>query len=178
MALETPEEKAYLQELYTMTQGDTEIQVSMFDVGTAVGLDKDAAGAMAEGLFIQGLAELKTLSGGIGITTEGLKALDISIPLDTDSADLSLGSDAVLCNAGMEAAHFILGEIKDKIIHSLQSYDQIENIVIDIKTIDTQLLSSKPKTAIIREVFISLHETLKKTGPDDLVQKLAAITKS
>ena len=86
--MDNPEEQAFLYELYTMTRGDTSTQVSMYDIGKTLGLEKTAAGSMAESLFIQGFAELKTLSGGISITVEGLGALDIDLPGSPDSPGL------------------------------------------------------------------------------------------
>ncbi len=56
-------------------EGDTEAIVSMHDVGQALGFEKTDAGKMAEALYSEGYAELKTLSGGIGITSMGLQAL-------------------------------------------------------------------------------------------------------
>ena len=61
----------YLAELYRQTEGDTEAKVSMLDVGSAIGFEEAEARATAENLMIEGLAELKSLSGGIGITTQG-----------------------------------------------------------------------------------------------------------
>jgi len=36
--------------LYTQTQGDTAKQVSMYDIGASIGLEKTDAGTMAESL--------------------------------------------------------------------------------------------------------------------------------
>ncbi len=44
----------------------------MYDVGEAIGLERDAALKTAEVLFGFELAEIKTLAGGIGITEDGL----------------------------------------------------------------------------------------------------------
>ena len=38
----------------------------------------------------------------------------------------------------------------------------MEEIVIDMKTIEVQLLSSRPKTAIVREILRSLSTLLKE----------------
>ncbi|MCG8684875.1 MAG: hypothetical protein MI892_08370, partial [Desulfobacterales bacterium] len=68
MDITDPNLKAYLSQLNEMTGGDPDAQVSMHEVGQVLGIEKDEAGQMAEALFIGGHAELKTLSGGIGIT--------------------------------------------------------------------------------------------------------------
>jgi len=61
----------FLDELYRQTQGDPSIMVSMYEIGEALGLDRNASLRTAEDLLGTGLAEIKTLNGGIGITAQG-----------------------------------------------------------------------------------------------------------
>ncbi len=179
MTLDNPEARAYLFELYTMTQGDPKAQVSMYDVGTTLGLEKTDAGAIAEDLFIQGFAELKTLSGGIGITRQGLEELDVQADPGTDNdISLRLGSSPVLEGQGQEAVEKILQDIKTNIVQTNLPYAKLEEVVMDIKTIEIQLLSPHPKTAVIREVLRSLHHSISASGPEDLAAKLNALIAS
>ncbi|MCP3873745.1 MAG: hypothetical protein GY699_11385 [Desulfobacteraceae bacterium] len=178
MSIDNPEEKAFLYELYTMTQDDMDVQVSMYDVGSALGLEKDDASAMAENLFIQGVAELKTLSGGIGITRQGLEALDVKVAPKSNGEVLTLGTSTIIEDQGQKALEKILQEIKKCLAQTQQPYEQLEEIVIDIKTIETQMLSPTPKTAIIREILRSLHNSLKISGPKDLTAKLNGLVTS
>ncbi|MBU0972800.1 MAG: hypothetical protein KKC20_19290 [Proteobacteria bacterium] len=171
----TPEAKAYLNQLYFMTQGDQGVQVSMYEVGKALGLDKDQAGVLAQDLFIGGDAELKTLSGGIGITRQGLLALDVKIDYQGDQT-LQLGKGPVLEDRGKEAVEKMLGEVKAFLGRAGTSYVQLEEMVMDIKTIEIQMLSPHPKTGVIREVFKSMGSTL--TGDGDLKGKLDALAVS
>jgi hypothetical protein len=62
----------FLVELYHRTQGDASVRVSMFDIGESLGLDRKLSLRTAEELIGTGLAEIKTLSGIIGITTDGV----------------------------------------------------------------------------------------------------------
>ena len=62
----------FLVELYHRTQGDVSVKVSMFDIGESLGLDRKLSLRTAEELIGTGLAEIKTLSGIIGITTDGV----------------------------------------------------------------------------------------------------------
>jgi hypothetical protein len=55
------------------------------------------------------------------------------------------------------------------------AYAWVEEVVMDIKTMEVQLLSPKPKTGIVREIFNSLNRNLKQTGAGDLNQKLSAV---
>ena len=62
----------FIVELYHRTQGDASVRVSMFDVGESLELDRTLSLRIAEELIGTGLAEIKTLSGIIGITTDGV----------------------------------------------------------------------------------------------------------
>ena len=167
--------KAYLFQLYSMTQGDPLVQVSMYEVGQVLGLEKTESGALAQALFIEGNAELKTLAGGICITRQGLKALDMKIDYKGDE-ELQLGSGPVLETRGKESLDKILGEIKEFMGAAGNSYVQLEEMVMDIKTIEIQLLSPHPKTGIIREILKSL--ALGLAGDEDLKGKLDALAAS
>ena len=62
----------FIVELYHRTQGDGSVKVSLFDIGESLGLDRKLSLRTAEELIGTGLAEIKTLSGGIGITADGV----------------------------------------------------------------------------------------------------------
>lgn len=177
MATVSNEAKTYLYELYTRTGGDPEAQVSMYDVGQTLGMEKNEAGSMAESLYIQGLAELKTLSGGIGITREGMAVLEIKIPAAPGEA-LSLGNGPVLDDQGRAALDIILPEIKKNISDNRMPYPKIEETIMDIKTIEIQMLSPRPKTAVIREILKSVHANFEASGPKDLAVKLNSLVVS
>jgi hypothetical protein len=166
MDIDNPEMKRYLTELCSLTQGDIDAQVSMFDVGAAVGLQKADAGMMAEELIVQGLAELKTLSGGIGITSQGIEMVRGKTENTQAPAGdaLQLGSGLVLGDTGRRAVEKVLEDIKLALIQRNATFGQLEEIVIDIKTIETQMLSPNPKISVIREVLRSLHDILTILG--------------
>ena len=142
--------KNYLDEVYRQTGGDTEYQVSMYDVGAAIGLDKAEAGSMAEEMMVEGLIELKTLSGGIGITAEGLANLGVSAPTAAaESSSLQLGSEPVITDSDRQTIQLLTEQIKTATATHDIDFTSIKAIVIDLKTIDVQLLSPQPKTKII-----------------------------
>lgn len=176
MEIDTPELKAYLFELYTMTQGDVQAQVSMYEVGTRLGLEKAESGTQAEALLFDGYAELKTLSGGIGITRQGLEALDVVVEPEQGTPSLHLGKGPVLEAPGKKDLEAVLKEIKQQMTLSNADYGLWEEVIMDIKTIEVQMLSPHPKTAVIREVLKSLGQCL--SGKADLKEKLAALIAS
>ncbi len=177
MATVSPEAKAYLYELYTRTGGDPEAQISMYDVGESLGMERSDAASMAESLYVENFAELKTLSGGIGITREGLNLLEIKIPA-VPGKSLSLGKEPILGDEGQNSLDKILLEIKKAVTDTKMSFPQIEEILMDIKTIEVQKLSPRPKTGIIREVLRSIHMNLEAQGPKDLTEKLKTLVSS
>jgi hypothetical protein len=177
MGNNNPEEKRYLTELCSKTQGKTEVQVSMFDVGAAIGLEKTEAGMIAEELIIQGLAELKSLSGGIGITTQGIELIrgkTVAAPVPAGD-DLQLGGGTVLGEKGRQSLERVLGNVRAAVILRNATFGQLEEIVIDIKTIETQLLSPNPKIAVIREVLRSLQKNLTSMGNSALAAEIDAL---
>lgn len=168
-----PKAKNYLLELYQMTAGDVSVQVSMFEVGAAMGLEKTEAGKIAEDLIGDGLVEIKTLSGGIGITTQGIEQVQAAgVAGPTAATDLDLGNAPVLEERGKNSVETVLKEIKACLSQNSTAYERLEEMVIDLKTIEVQLLSPRPKTAIIREVLRSLHSSLDSTDRSDLAKKI------
>lgn len=167
--------KSYLEELYRQTGGDTECQVSMYEIGASVGLEKTEAGSLAEQLMVQGLAELKTLSGGIAITAEGLSSLGVSAPPPTPATDsLQLGTETVITDSDRQTINLLTEEIKAASTELEIDYTLFEEIVIDLKTIEIQLLSPQPKTRVIAELFRSLQTILQSAKAENLAAKLAA----
>ena len=168
--------KNFLRELYSMTSGDMGAQASMFDVGAAIGMDKASAGKTAEDLIGDGYVEVKTLSGGIGITQSGIEQVHADGGIASPAAEvLNLGSGPVLKEKGRQAVDAIAKEVQAYIASHHTAYDQLADMVIDLKTIDVQLLSSKPRTAVIREVLLSLHDAVKSTGNEQLSETIGKV---
>jgi hypothetical protein len=167
--------QAFLQELYNRAEGDFEVQISMYDLGADLGLEKEDVDELGQGLFIEGLAEMKTLSGGMGITQKGLDALGITITPKNITQDLSLGSGTVLDDQGKKAVHELLDKIRSGLDNKTFPFDLMEEIVIDLKTIEVQMLSPNPKTLIIRETFKSINQNLQGHAPQDLKLELQTI---
>jgi hypothetical protein len=168
--------KSYLEELHRQTGGDIELQVSMHDLGAAIGLDKAEAGSLAEQLIMQGQAELRTLAGGISITPEGLAVLGISAPPPNSAeSDLQLGVGPIADDTDRETVHLLTKEIKNEISGLSLEYDLLEEIVLDLKTIEVHMLSPKPKIAVLREIFRSLQETFATANVGEVAARLKTI---
>ncbi|MDR3629600.1 MAG: hypothetical protein P4L42_04620 [Desulfocapsaceae bacterium] len=174
------QEMRYLEELCAATGADAGVQVSMTDMGAALGLDKAEAGIIAEDLIIQGLVELRSLSGGISITAQGIEmvqGLTGSTTLPAGQA-LQLGSGPVLSDQGRSAVERVIGEIRTAAALSKASFSQWEETVIDVKTLEVQLLSPKPKTEVIRQVLLSLRTNLAGLGLQDRAASIDSLISS
>ena len=168
--------KAYLEELYRQTGGDTEVQVSMYNLGEAIGLDKAEAGSLAEQLMFQGQVELKSLAGGISITPEGLAVLGIAVANAHSAEDsLRLGGGLIADEADRRTVQRLIENIKNEISGLHLEYSLLEDIVLDLKTIEVHMLSSRPKIAVIREIFRSLQNNLETVKVGQTAAQLKAI---
>lgn len=175
MPLHDTQATQFLLELYRMTQGDAGIQVSTEDVGAAVGLDKESAGKMSENLIGEGWVAIKTLSGGIGITADGVEAARAAGGREPAAATaLSLGIGPVLDKDGRAAVETLADDIKRHLSTASTPYAQLEEMVMDLKTLEIQMGSPQPKTAIIREILRSLEGSLIKNGAAQTVQRITA----
>jgi len=175
MSYKDSDRQAFLQALYNRAEGDFEVQISMYDIGADLGLEKDEAIALGQDLFIEGLAEMKTLSGGMGITQKGLEALGINITSKNEARYFRFGSDPVLDDQGKKAVHELLNKIRAGLDSKGIPFDVMEEIVIDLKTIEVQMLSPNPKTLIIRETFKFINQNIKNLAPQDLKLELQTI---
>lgn len=164
---------AYLLELFRRAKGSLQTSVSMYDVGAALGLDKTTAGKMAEEAIGKGWAEVKTLSGGICLTAEGIEAAQAAGAVtEAGASEPKLEKGPVLSQGGRATVDQILAAIKEQMAGVAKSYSRIEELVIDIKTIEVQLLSPRPKTAVVREVLISIQAAMENAGSKELAARI------
>jgi len=159
---------SYLQELYNATQGNPETQVSMHDIGLAIGIEKAEAGRVAEELMVTGYIELKTLAGGISITNEGLASLGMVPQPGKNETILQLSSGPVVTDEDRQVVETILSNIKTELAAQKHEYQAMEQAVLDIKVIELHLLSPSPKIDIILALFHSLAQSF---GRDAAVVK-------
>lgn len=179
MDISKPEISSYLTELHSATQGDTGAQVSMYEIGEKLGMDKGEAGAMAENLIVEGLVELVSLTGSISLTQKGLETLEATGSVQGGSGvALQLGAGPVMDRTNCEVVETVLLEIKLLLEKKQVPYSQLEEVVADIKTVETQLLSPQPKVAVVREVLRSLLTNFTALKIEEPQIKLQALVSS
>jgi hypothetical protein len=170
-------DKLFLGELFSQTQGDSSVHVSTFDIGTTIGLDKDMSSKVAEELIYSGLVEIVSLAGHIGITEKGLaEARRLGLCPDTspDSAP-KLGDAPVLDERGCQAVTEVAAGLKVQAGRLELDFGPLTELTTDLKTIDVQLTSSRVKTAIIRECFRSILNVLEKAGASDGIAQVKGL---
>ncbi len=167
----------FLIQLFEKTKGDSTMQVSMYDIGDQVGLDRDIASAVAQELIGSMLVEIRTLSGGICISTDGSQMAQKLIGPAASSGDefAELDDAPLLKSSGRQAVEQIASELKKQAGSLGLDFDTLTELMADLKTIDAQLGSSRPKTAIIRECLRSVLAVLKNCADNKLSGRVSAL---
>lgn len=169
--------RQFLIQLYEQTGGDPSAQASMYEVGKNLGMDRETSGRVAENLIGLQLVEIRTLSGGIGICPDGAgqaKAL-MGGAAPAGKAPGRLSDRVLMDQAGCQTVHQVAGEIKNQIDRLGLDFDGLSELMADLKTIDAQLGSSRPKTSIIRECLRSLEAILAKSAEDQILLKIKGL---
>ena len=164
----------FLIQLFEQTGGDSSAQVSMYDIGEGLGLDRDTSSRVTETLIGLQLVEIRTLSGGIGISTEGadeVSRLTGGVP-PAGSSPGKLTDEPVMDPISCRGVEQAAGELKSQAGNLGLDFDGLSELMADLKTIDAQLGSSRPKTAIIRECLRSLKEALEGSVENEILLKI------
>ncbi len=167
----------FLIQLFEQTRGDISTQVSMYDIGEVLGMDRDTASSVAQELMGRQLAEIRTLSGGIGISADGsARGQELMGPLAPDNSEYSkLGDEPVLNSGGRQAVGQVVSELKNQTGSLGLEFDTLSELMADLKTLEAQLDSSRPKTAIIRECLRSVLGVMEKTQSRQIVERLCKL---
>ena len=164
----------FFKALFQKTDGNASRQISMYDIGHEAGLDKAAAARIAEELMTLGLIDIRTLSGGVGLTEEGClegqRQFTENAGISSDR--ISLGNQPVLSAAVRTAVEDALASIKLQLGNAAPGFDDLAELIADIRTIDAQLASPKPKTAIVRECLISMAPVLSRCSEPRLAVRV------
>jgi hypothetical protein len=147
-------------ELHRATDGNAQAQASMYTLGEAIGLDRDASAAAAEDLMAHGLVDIRTLSGAIGMSDQGASLMTDGNAGGSSNV-LRLGTGSPLDASQCELVEQVLTRLKSELGQTGLAFEALSEMTADIRTIEAQMASPKPKTMIIRECFASLLGTAK-----------------
>jgi hypothetical protein len=153
---------AFLKE----TGGDPASQVSLYDMGERIGLDRNEASRAAENIMAEGWAEVRTLSGGIGITQKGIDAAAALGGGGNKGQEVisGLGSGALLEVGARQSVETVVAGLKLRTESAGLGFEVLAEMVADLRTIEAQLASPRPKTAILRACFKSILGLLSSAG--------------
>ena len=146
----------------------------MHEIGNEAGLDKSASKTVAEELMSLGLIDIRTLSGGIGLTEEGVlesQSWFADIPGISPSG-ITLGNQTVVGEKNGAVIMDILTGLKPRIGKLGMAFDDLTELLADIQSLEAQLRSSRPKTAIVRECFRSMLPTLARVSETETVSRI------
>jgi len=155
--------RQFLKRLFEQTGGETSRQLSMYDIGTDLGWEREAASRIAQDLMADGLVEVRTLSGGIGLSTAGVGVMQAVLGAGNPlSARPRLGTDRILDPPVCQSVMQVCDGIKAAAGSLGLDFDSLAELVADLKTVSAQLGSPKPKTAVVREGLRSIEGVLKR----------------
>jgi hypothetical protein len=169
--------RQFLVQLFEQTNGDPSMQASMYAVGESLGMDRDTSCRVAETLIGLQLAEIRTLSGGIGISSDGAEEVKglMGGTSPTGTAPGKLSNQPIMDQIGCQAVQQVADEIKDQAGRLGLDFESLSALMADLKTLEAQLGSSRPKTAIIRECLRSLKEILGGSAESEILFKIKGL---
>ena len=164
----------FLIALFEQTKGDVSLQVSMYDIGELLGMDRETASGVAQELMGRQLAEIRTLSGGIGLSADGAARIqDLVGPMAPDSPGMaSLGDGPIMTDSDQQLVDEVISQIKNQMGSFGLDFDALGETMADLKAMEAQLDSPKPKTAIIRECLRSILGVVNSTTSKPIVDRI------
>lgn len=138
-----------------------------FQIGHgSAGAEGHGDSRVAQDLIGSELIEIRTLGGGISISEEGLAQIRdlIAEKEPADSLPASLPDDAVLNAAASRSIEEVSNLLKAQVGQLGLDYDGLTELTADLKSMDAQLASSRPKTAVVRECLRSIRDNLQRVG--------------
>jgi hypothetical protein len=153
--------REFLVQLFEQTKGDPSLQTSMYAIGASLGWERDTASRAAQDLMGLGLVEIRTLSGGISLSAEGVDTVRELRSASSQDTNLSrLGTERLMDKNTCQAVAQVCEGVKAQAGSLGLDFETLSELMADIKTIACQLDSSRPKTAIVRECLRSLEVVL------------------
>ena len=167
--------KQFLEVIWQATSGETGVQVSMYEIGDTLGLDRTQSSAIAEELIVDGYAELVTLSGGVAITAEGLLFCGKAQQTGETQLHQRLSGDTILSGGDVELINSTIAAVRGMgDLHSLE-FEMLETLMMDVKTLEVQLLSPSPKFGIVSAIIAAIAETISKTSNQVVSDRLQGL---
>jgi hypothetical protein len=177
----------FVRLLYEKSGGDELRSFDMWELGTELGLDKEATKRITHYLHGERLVEYRGIGGSIGLTHHGIKEMEqalsqpdratthfpaavnvIHIVGDVVGSQIQQGtqkSQQVQINKDTqrEIAEF-LAKLEKTLPEIKVETDTLRNLEADIQTVKAQLGAVQPKRSIVREALSSIRSVLVNAG--------------
>lgn len=154
------EDRCFLVEMFRRGDDDPLASVSMHEIGERLKIDRQKSSHISEVLISFGLVDLRSLSGAIALTAEGRQAAR-AIQATGGQDGFTLGRGPLLDDVRRQAVETITTDLKQQTGELGLDFDALNELNADLRTIETQLASPRPKTAIVRACFQSIRDVLK-----------------
>lgn len=166
------EEGAFLAEIHRCVGEDPAASVSMYEIGEKLGMDRQQSARIAEMLLAGGLLDLRSLSGAVAMTPSGRETAASVQPSGTGGR-FSLGDGPLLDAQQRQAVATVIADLQRQAGKIGLAFDALSEMVADLKTIEAQLSSPRPKSAVIRACFESIRDLLQGAGDTRLAGTVA-----
>jgi hypothetical protein len=166
-----PTSRQFLETLYARTGADADAQASMYDLGAAIGLDREQSTVTAEDLMAEGLLDIRTLSGGVALSEAGRALFDDEASDKAGEPDHRLGEHSPMDTRQRDLVEQTLALLKTDMGSQDLAYETLTEMIADVRTIEAQLVSPRPKTAVVRACL----EGLRGLAPPQWQARLAAM---
>ena len=183
----------YLELAYNKSGGSSFKHLNMWELGSELGFNRDEIGTICEYLNGEGLLEHRTVGGGIAITHYGVREIEEALAHPTkpthyfppvnvihihhmEQSQIQQGtvgstqSASFSFNAG--AITSFVSELKAALPQLGLSQDASSEVDAEIKTIEAQLGSSRPKGSIVKESLASVRRILESASGGVIAQNL------
>ncbi len=193
----------FLQRLYEVTQGNEDISVNLWELEAELGLAHYETNRIESFLRGEGLIKHIALGGIIGITHRGIVEVELALskpdepttyfpPINYIHVEQMIGSQIqqgtnqssqVLTYSAndFEAILKFVADLKSQLFELRLNAETQAEVESDIATIESQIKSPRPKSAIIKECLISLRKILEGAAGNViaalLMQQIATLLK-
>ena len=185
----------FLHKLYEVTEGNRRSIVSMWELGSALGLDGAQTSTVVDYLAGEGLVEHVAIGGEISLTHHGLKEVERALSAPEEPTTYFPPVVNILHVQSMVGSQIQQGthESTQSFAWTQQQIDAVREFVsllkqqlptvalspeaqndasADVSTLEAQLKSSQPKRGIIRESLQSVRTILEGAASDAVASNL------
>jgi hypothetical protein len=148
--------REFLLAVFARSGGAPSRQLSMFEVGSGLGWERELASRTAQDLMGLGLLEIRTLSGGIGLSTAGAEVVRAERTPQVPPI-AAMGRGPVMTPAECRLAADVCAQVRTEAAAVGRLSPEME---ADLLTLAAQFASPRPKAAIVRACLRSLLDAV------------------